>query len=160
MKELITSVFLAIAVTGFSATANAVTWSPTGPGAVMSIGEVLVAQGLQLNCGLSASTLVTENGDAAFITSLQLSGFLCSAIGFDGLPYELKATSATSIMLLNVSVAGLTGDCFGDLAGEFDQATGTISFIDATLPSMPPGDAPCRIVGTLSTTPQGSYTFP
>ncbi|WP_299948811.1 hypothetical protein [uncultured Microbulbifer sp.] len=158
MKKFITAVSLTLAVTGFAGLANAETWSPTGAVALFNVGNISVFKGINLTCGLSGSGNI--NGADASVGSLALTGFLCSTISFNGLPYNIEGNTGGTVTLEGVVVVGITGDCAGDLIGTFDQATGILTFDAAEIPSSPPGGAPCQITGAVGTNPQASYTNP
>lgn len=163
MKKLIPVVALAAAVIGFSSLASAEAWSPAGPVALTNeVGKIIVLNSsLSLECDVSASGAL--NDDSATINSMTFSSGtlgLCSQIKLEGLPYNVEPSSETSVTLQDVTLIGIVGMCFGDLSGDFDQATGQITFTDATIPSLPTGDSPCVINGVMQTTPQASYTFP
>lgn len=146
-----------IATIGLATGASAQTFSP--PGTHTLSGTVTVSKGITLTCTMSGTGNITGAG-AATITSLSLSGGLCPAISFAGLPYAVTAANLNSITIVDVRAVGITGNCRGNLTGAFNQTTGQITFTNATIPSDPAGGAPCVVNGTVSTTPAVSFTIP
>lgn len=138
--------------------ASAQTVSPAGPFTLSNVGTISVSKGITLSCGLTGSGNVTAGG-AATVTSLNLTGGLCGSIVFSGTPYTISSTSTSSITINGVVVTAITGNCAGSLTGSFNQATGEITFANATLPSTSGGSA-CRITGKVKTTPALSFTIP
>ncbi|HEY9090722.1 hypothetical protein [Parasphingorhabdus sp.] len=93
------------------------------------------------------------------INNITLAGTLCNAVAFTAQPYDVSATSATGILIHDVQVVGITGNCRGDLAATLSG--GVLSFSHSnTIPSDPPGGSPCSMKGTVSTSPSASYTYP
>ncbi|MCH9692081.1 MAG: hypothetical protein K0U59_08495 [Gammaproteobacteria bacterium] len=160
MKKLIASTLAAAAI-GFTGIASAETWSPTGTVSLENFGGLInVRQTVSLDCSLSGSAAL--NGDSAQVSNLTLTGnlFLCGLVRFNEQPYNLEATGPGTVALQNVRVDALSASCFGDLEGTFDQATGIITFMNASIPSDPVGGPSCFINGRVSTTAAASYTFP
>ncbi|MCH9691573.1 MAG: fibronectin type III domain-containing protein [Gammaproteobacteria bacterium] len=160
MKKFIASTTLAIAAAGFASIVSAETWAPTGSVALETIGGMRIHKSIELHCDMSASG--TLNGDIARISSMVFSGGplgLCGAIGAEGLPYNLEATGKNTFALENVKFLLPEGQCFGDLAGELDQATGVITFNFSEVPALPAGGAPCIFYGEMQTTPKASFTL-
>lgn len=148
----------------FPATAMAGTYSPSGSGTASS-SSVQVKKGITLSCSLSATTssdgTISSSGppSGTKITSLSLSGFLCGAVSFTGFPYDVSATSSTGVVIHDVQVTGITGNCRGDLAATLSGGVLTFSHSN-TIPSNPPGGSPCSMQGNVSTSPSASYTYP
>ncbi|MGK6355698.1 hypothetical protein ACMGDH_10795 [Sphingomonas sp. DT-207] len=138
--------------------ASAQTVSPTGPFTLTNVGTISVTKGITLSCGLTGSGNVSSSG-AASVTSINLTGGLCGSIVFSGTPYAVTSTSTSSITINGVVVTAITGNCAGNLTGSFNQATGEITFANATLPSTSGGN-PCSITGKVKTTPALSFTIP
>ncbi|WP_143732488.1 hypothetical protein [Microbulbifer sp. GL-2] len=151
MKKILTALALTIVSTG----AAADTWSPQGTIGLANVGNIAVKKGINLNCGLSGSTTVDAAGNSS-VGSLSLSGFLCGSVTFTKLPYTLVGNADNTVTLHNVNVNAITGDCFGNITGDFNQATGELTFNAAQLPSVGTG-ANCEISGTISTNPQASF---
>lgn len=163
-KKLISAVSLAVVTISFT-NVRAEVWFPTGPFALENVGEMSLSKGaLFIPCSMSGSGSL--NYDSASLTTMVFTGGplgACGVIEFEGLPYTIKATSATTIEFQNFNAGAFGGAirCSGNLAASFDQATGLITFTGAALPDVvTPGSDPCIINGTMSTTPQVSYTFP
>ncbi|TQV78888.1 hypothetical protein FKG94_12780 [Exilibacterium tricleocarpae] len=172
MKRLLAlSVLSAVVATaGFASSASAWTFSPNGSVTLSSpidpgTGSLIP---LQLFKGIPVSCTIFGIGDITFglasVTSLSLmpGSFFCFAISFTGLPYDLEpagGVSPTSVTLKDVTVTAITGNCRGDLTGDFDQATGVITFNGATIPSDPPGGSDCIVTGPVATSPAISYTI-
>lgn len=169
MKTVISAVSIAILAT-LTAQASAETWSPTGTIAIQSINPATgaadtleVSKGITLNCTMAGSAVVNpaDQSDAS-VGSLGLSSgfpFLCNTISFTNLPYNLEGNADGTATLENVVVQAVTGDCAGDLTGDFDQSTGYLTFNNATIPSTSGGND-CEVNGTVDTNPQASYTNP
>lgn len=140
--------------------ASAQTFSPNGPVTLTSDSALSVSKGLTLSCDLTGSG--TISGGSHSITALDLSGDggLCDLVAFSAFPYAVTSTSTSSVTINDVTVVGITGNCFGDLTGAFNQSNGKITFTGATLPSSPAGGSPCVISGTVSTSPAVSFTIP
>lgn len=145
------------------ATALAGTYSPSGAGAAS--GTVQVRKGLTLNCTLNATTnsdgTISSSGapSGTEITSISLSGSSCGAVSFVNLPYDISATSGTGVIIHDVTVNGITGNCKGDMAATLSG--GVLTFNHAnTIPSNPPGGSPCSMHGSVTTSPTASYTYP
>ncbi len=172
MKRFVASSVLstAIAAFGLASTAVAETWSPTGPVSLSSIdpmsgapSTLQVSKGITLDCGLSGGGSLA--GSSALVNSLSLTAgdFLCIFVAFSNLPYNLEpegGTSLDSVTLEDVVVTAVTGNCRGNLTGDFDQTNGRITFTNATIPSDPVGGSPCVINGVVATSPAVSYTIP
>ncbi|TQV78889.1 hypothetical protein FKG94_12785 [Exilibacterium tricleocarpae] len=174
MKRLLALSVLsaAVATAGFASSASAMwTFSPAGPVTLSSpidpgTGSPIPLQlfkGIPVSCNISGSGNIASG--LASVTSLSLvpGSFFCFAISFAGLPYDLEpagGVSLTSVTLKDVTVTAITGNCRGDLTGDFDQATGIITFNGATIPSDPPGGADCVVTGPVATSPAISYTIP
>lgn len=163
MKKLLSIVSLCLI-----ANVNAETWSPTGTIAIQSIdpatglpSTLQVKKGITLNCTMAGSAVVDINNPSdAAVGSLGLSGgFLCGLISFAGLPYNLEGNADGTATLENVTVTAITGNCAGDLTGDFDQTNGYLTFTDSTIPSTS-GGSDCVVNGTVDTNPQASYTNP
>ncbi|WP_444911891.1 hypothetical protein [Microbulbifer sp. PAAF003] len=152
MKKILTALALTIVSTG----AAADTWSPQGTIGLANVGDIKVSKGINLTCGLSGSSTTNSAGNAS-VGSLSLNtGFLCGAVSFTNLPYTLVGNAGNTVTLKDVTVAAITGNCFGDITGSFNQSTGEITFNAAVLPSVGIG-SDCKITGTISTNPQASF---
>ncbi len=146
------------------AAALAGTYSPSGSGGA-GPSTVQVKKGITLTCTLTAST--TSNGTISStgtpsgtkITSIALSGGLCGAVSFTGMPYDVSATSSTDVIIHDVRVTGITGNCRGDLKAKL--VGGVLQFNHAnTIPSDPAGGSPCSMQGNVSTSPTAPYSYP
>ncbi|GAB2881340.1 hypothetical protein ACCI51_11030 [Microbulbifer echini] len=160
MKKILTAASICLASLGFSGLASAETWSPAGAIGLANVGTLTVKKGISLNCSLSGS--VNSTGADASVGSLSLSGgFLnmCNRVTFNNLPYDLIGNANNTVVLKNVSVKAVTGDCAGDLTGSFNQSNGRITFNNAVISSVGSG-SDCEINGVISTNPQSSYTVP
>lgn len=150
----------------FPAVAMAGTFTPPSSTAT-SVGTVTVQKGISLSCRLTATIssdgTISSSGppSGTKITALSLSpgNILCGTISFVGLPYDVSATSATGIIIHDVRVNGITGNCRGDLAASVSGGVITFSASN-TIPSDPPGGSPCSIAGTANTSPSVSFTYP
>jgi hypothetical protein len=165
MKNLVKiSISVLAALSLAPATAFAGTYSPSGAGAA-GPSTVEVRKGITLNCTLTATTnsngTISSSGapSGTSITNISLSGGLCSNISFTSFPYDISATSATGIIIHDVEVTGITGNCKGDLAATLSGGGLTFSHSN-TIPSNPLGGSPCSMKGTVSTSPSASYTYP
>ena len=168
MKKLITAVSLVIAVGGLTNIAVAedcqpdeteAIWSPTGTIVLSTVPgfPLSVTKGISLSCDASGS--VDLDGSNASVASIGLSGNpLCVNIAFTNFPYNMEGDATNdTVTLENVDVQGVTGNCLGDLTGDFDQATGEITFNAASIPSNPPGGSDCIFTGFFTTSPQASF---
>ena len=111
--------------------------------------------------GLSISHTDLSNVSA----TMTLSGGLCGAVTIDPIPAgKVKYTGTSSSGTLtfeDVYAHTITlGDCSGDLAGAWDQATGTLTIASGTMPPVN-GGPPCTIDGEvqLTTPTAGSGTI-
>ncbi|WP_033073511.1 hypothetical protein [Sphingopyxis sp. MWB1] len=147
------------------ATALAGTYSPSGAGSA-SGQQLEVRKGMTLKCdvnaGINSDGTISSSGapSGTDITSISLSnGSFCGAVAFTNFPYDVSATSGTGIVIHDVVVQGITGDCRGDMAAT--MSGGVITFNHAnTIPSDPPGGSPCSMAGSITTSPTASYTYP
>lgn len=148
----------------FPATAMAGTYSPSG-GGTAGPSSVTVKKGISLNCSLSATTnsdgTISSSGppSGTKITNISLSGGLCGFVSFTGFPYDVSATSASGVVIHDVQVTGITGNCRGDLAATLSSGVLVFSASN-TIPSNPPGGSPCSVDGSVTTSPSASYTYP
>ena len=166
MKKLIALSVLSTAIFtgGFAGSADAATWSPNGPVNLSSVGPLMVSKSVTLFCDVAGTA--TLSGSSASIgssdpfASLQLIGGLCGLLIFVDQPYNLKASDLDTVTLENVRMYFFGNEeCAGDLTGSFDQATGQITFLGATLPTSQ-GLGDCTFTGTIATSPAVSYTIP
>ncbi|MEX2962942.1 hypothetical protein [Microbulbifer sp. TYP-18] len=166
MKKILTALsFTMVATLGFVSTANAETWSPVSTTDIVMANTVgsplMISKGITLLCDMNA-TIDTDAAGNAQVTSLILSdpGGICAMIVFVNFPYEMVGGDNDLVTIKNVDAQGVTGNCFGDLTGTLNQATGEITFVNAEIPSNPPDDNPCIGNGVVGTTPAMSYTLP
>ena len=158
MKKLMTAVSLAIAVGGFATVTQAETWfSPATVALSTAAADPLILfKGVELECDMTGSA--TLDGSNATVTTIGLSGdSLCALVAFTNFPYNMEGNADGTVTLENVDVQGVTGNCLGDLTGNFDQTTGEITFIGAEILSNPAGGAPCIVDGVVGTNPQAGY---
>lgn len=135
--------------------ASAQTFSPSGPFTLSNVGSITVSKGISLSCGLTGSGSVSGSG-AASVTSISLTGFLCSSITFSGGPFAVSGPSPTTITISGVTVTAITGNCAGNLTGSYNQSTGVITFVNATLPATSGGN-PCTVNGRVQISPTITY---
>jgi hypothetical protein len=157
MQKISAYCLAALATIGFAGTASAQTYSPVSSTIALTTTTLTVHKGLTLNCTLTNSNLSTASTPAQ-VTSLRLAGGLCPSVTFTGTPYNVSTPDTSHIVIQDVRVVGITGNCRGDLAGSF--SSGHIIFSNASIPSDPPGGSPCTISGTVDTNPSVSYTIP
>ncbi|WP_444940270.1 hypothetical protein ACJJI5_00800 [Microbulbifer sp. EKSA008] len=152
MKKILAALALAIVSTG----AVADTWYPQGTIGMANVGDIRVSSSYHFTCGLSGSITIDSAGNAS-LGSLSLNtGFLCGAVFFNNLPYTLVGNVGDTVTLKDVTISGVTGNCFGDINGDFNQSTGEITFNAAVIPRVGIG-TDCEISGTISTNPQASF---
>lgn len=169
LNKICTAVFLSILASLFVGQAYAETWSPTGNGNLDDIDGLEVKKGIiQLTCKLTGE--VTLDGSNATVDNLVVyGGFLniCNnrviLKNIDpsmGTSFNMEGMASNTVTIESVyAEAPIGGDCSGDLTGTFDQATGILTFINATLPGVS-GAADCEFSGELATFPEASYTIP
>jgi hypothetical protein len=157
IKKILAAGALAASAAFLVPQASAQTFSPSGPFTLTNSGSITVSKGITLNCGLNGSGSVS--GGAASVSSINLTGGLCSSVHFTGTPYTVTSGSLTSITLNGVVVTAITGNCAGTLTGAYNQATGAITFANATIPSTS-GGSPCRVSGTVQISPTVTFTIP
>ncbi|WP_447753085.1 hypothetical protein [Sphingopyxis fribergensis] len=140
------------------------TYSPSGTGNG-GPSPVQVKKGITLSCTLTATT--SSNGTISStgvpsgtkITGISLTGGLCGAVSFSGFPYDITTLNATDIVINDVRVVGITGNCRGNLRAKL--VGGVLQFVHTnTIPSDPPGGTPCSMQGNVATSPSASYTYP
>jgi hypothetical protein len=166
MKKIIVSLMAAASLCSAPA-AFAQTWSPSGPG-VVGTDTIEVRKLLTLICDIDGGTSINVSGSTHQINSLGLSqgssgSSNCPNIGFTGFPYVVEpagGTSLTQVVIRNVVVQGITGNCAGDLLADFDQTTGELTFSHANTIPATSGIGPCSLEGIVTTTPAVSYTIP
>ncbi|WKD48948.1 hypothetical protein [Microbulbifer spongiae] len=165
MKKPLTAVAFTIATAGFAGIVHSETWSPVSTTDIVMANvagnPLMVSKGVTLLCDMNA-TIDTDAAGNAQVTALTLSSTdgLCSMIVFFDFPYAMIGGADNLVTIRNVDARGITGNCFGDLVGTLDQATGEIRFSNAQIPSNPPGGDPCVGNGTVATIPAMSYTLP
>ncbi|MFA0809569.1 hypothetical protein [Microbulbifer epialgicus] len=154
MKKILIALTLVIASIG----AAADTWSPQATIGLVNVGtrSIEVSGGLTFACNLSGSVTIDAAGNASVGSLSLIEGFACPAIFFNSLPYTMVGNTDNTVTLQEVNMSGVTGHCFGDLTGDFNQATGELSFNNAVLPNVGTG-LDCKISGTISTNPQVSF---
>lgn len=162
LKKIFVGTVAAFAMLPTAALAG--TYSPAGTGAA-GPSTVEVKKGITLpSCTLNATidsdgTISTTVPSGTKITSISLTGGLCGAVSFSGFPYDVTTLSSTDILINDVRVVGITGNCRGNLRASL--AGGVLQFTHAnTIPSDPPGGSPCSMQNNVSTTPAASYTYP
>lgn len=155
IKKILSAGALAASAVFLVPHASAQTFSPAGSFTITNVGTITVSKGITLNCGLSGSGNVTSGGSAS-VTSISLTGGLCGSISFTATPYAVTA-SGTTVTINNVTVTAITGNCFGNLSGTYNQSTGILTFSNATIPSNPPGGSPCRVTGQVRLSPILTY---
>ena len=149
MKAIFFAATAAIALAGAPASARVLQFTIT------NVGTITVSKGLTLSCGLSGAGNVTSGG-AASVTGITLSGTLCGSVLFTATPYAVTA-SGTTVTINNVTVTAITGNCFGNLSGTYNQVTGILTFAGATIPSNPAGGTPCKVTGQVKLSPILTY---
>jgi hypothetical protein len=157
IKKILAAGALAASAAFLVPQASAQTFSPNGPFTLASIGSISVSKGITLSCGLNGGGNVS--GGAAWVSSLNLTGGLCGSVTFSGFNYPVTSTSLTTITLNGVVVTAITGSCAGTLTGTYNQATGVITYANATIPSTTGGN-PCRISGRVQVSPTVTFTIP
>jgi hypothetical protein len=157
IKKILAAGALAASAAFLVPHASAQTFSPNGSFTLASIGTITVSKGITLSCGLNGTGSVS--GGAASVSSISLTGTLCSSVTFSGTPYTVTSGSLTSITLNGVVVTAITGNCAGTLTGSYNQATGGITFANATIPSTSGGN-PCRVNGRVQISPTVTFTIP
>lgn len=158
IKEILTTGTLAASAAFLVPQASAQTFSPTGPFTLANVGSIVFSKDLTLTCGLTGSGSVS--GGAASVSSIAVGGGAMCGVLFTGTPYVVSSSSLTSITLNGVVMTGLFGGtCAGSLTGDYDQSTGRITFLGATIPSTS-GGRPCRIAGRVQLSPIVTFTIP
>lgn len=154
IKKILSAGALAASAAFLVPQASAQTFSPNGAFTITNVGTIVVSKGITLNCGLTGSGNVS--GGAATVSGLTLTGGLCGSVNFTGTPYTISA-SGTTVTINNVTVTAITGNCYGNLSGTYDQSTGILTFASATIPSNPPGGTPCKVTGRVQLSPILTY---
>lgn len=154
IKKILAAGALAASAMVLAPQASAQTFSPNGSFTLTSIGTVTVNKGITLSCSLTGSG--TVSGGAASVTSITLSGGLCGSVLFTSTPYPVAGPTPTTLTIRNVRVTAITGNCFGDLTGAYNQSTGVITLTNATIPSVGTGN-PCRVNGRVQVSPTITY---
>jgi hypothetical protein len=157
IKKILAAGALAASAAFLVPQASAQTFSPNGSVSLASIGTIAVSKGITLNCGLAGTGAVTSG--ALSVSSITLSGGLCGSVTFSGTPYTVTSGSLTSVTLNGVVVTAITGSCAGTLTGSYNQATGVITYANATIPSTTGGSA-CRVTGRVQVSPTVTFTIP
>jgi hypothetical protein len=157
IKKILAAGALAASAAFVVPQASAQTFSPNGAVTLTSIGNITVSKGITLSCGLSGTGSVS--GGALSVSSITLSGGLCGSVTFSGTPYPVTSGTLTSVTLNNVVVTAITGSCAGALVGSYNQATGVITYSNATIPSTTGGSA-CRVSGRVQVSPVVTFTIP
>lgn len=155
IKKILSAGALAASAVFLVPQASAQTFSPSGPFTITNVGTITVSKGITLSCSLSGGGNVTTGG-AASVTSIILSGGLCGSVSFTATPYAVTA-SGTTVTINNVTVTAITGNCFGNLSGTYNQSTGILTFAGATIPSNPVGGSPCKVTGQVKLSPILTY---
>ncbi|WP_448662616.1 hypothetical protein ACG3SL_18425 [Sphingomonas sp. CJ20] len=155
IKKILSAGALAASAVFLVPQASAQTFSPAGSFTITNVGAISVSKGITLSCGLSGSGNVTSGG-AASVTGIALSGPLCTSVTFTSTPYAVTA-SGTTVTINNVTVTAITGNCFGNLSGTYNQSTGILTFVNAPIPSNPAGGSPCRVNGQVRLSPTLTY---
>ena len=161
LKKIFVGTVAAFAMLPTAALAG--TYSPAGTGTA-GPSTVQVKKGITLTCTLTATTnsdgtISTTVPSGTKITGISLTGGLCGAVSFSGFPYDITTLNATDVVINDVRVIGITGNCRGNLRASL--AGGVLQFTHAnTIPSDPPGGSPCSMQNNVSTTPSASYTYP
>lgn len=155
IKKILSAGAIAASAVFLVPQASAQTFSPAGSFTITNVGTITVSKGLTLSCGLSGAGNVTTGGSAS-VTSITLSGTLCSSVNFTATPYTVTA-SGTTVTINNVTVTAITGNCLGNLSGTYNQSTGILTFANATIPSNPAGGSPCRVNGQVRLSPTLTY---
>lgn len=161
LKKIFVGTVAALAMLPTAALAG--TYSPSGTGNA-GPSTVQVKKGITLTCTLTATTnsdgtISTTLPSGTEITGITLSGGLCGGVSFTGLPYDITTLNATDVLINDVRVVGITGNCRGNLKAKL--VGGVLQFNHAnTIPSDPPGGSPCSMQNNVSTSPTASYTYP
>ncbi|TGX54310.1 hypothetical protein E5A73_09395 [Sphingomonas gei] len=157
IKKILAAGALAASAAFLVPQASAQTFSPSGAFTLTNIGTITVSKGITLSCSLSGGG--TVSGGAASVSSITLSGGLCSSVTFTGAPYTVTSGSLTSITLNGVIVTGITGNCAGSLTGAYNQSTGVITYTNATIPKTS-GIGDCKVTGKVQVSPKVTFTIP
>ena len=161
LKKIFVGTVAALAMLPTAALAG--TYSPAGTGGA-GPSTVEVKKGITLTCTLTATTnsngtISTTVPSGTKITGISLTGGLCGAVSFSGFPYDITTLNATDVVINDVRVVGITGNCRGNLRAKL--VGGVLQFTHAnTIPSDPPGGSACSMQNNVSTTPAASYTYP
>ncbi|ATY31013.1 hypothetical protein [Sphingomonas psychrotolerans] len=157
IKKILAAGALVASVAFIAPQASAQTFSPNGAVSLASIGNITVSKGITLSCGLAGTGSVSSG--ALSVSSITLSGGLCPSVTFSGTPYTVTSGSLTAVTLNGVVVTAITGNCAGTLTGAYNQATGVITYANATIPSTS-GGSPCRVTGRVQVSPTVTFTIP
>jgi len=161
LKKIFVGTVAALAMLPTAALAGA--YSPAGTGGA-GPSTVEVKKGITLTCTLTATTnsngtISTTVPSGTKITGISLTGGLCGAVSFSGFPYDITTLNATDVVINDVRVVGITGNCRGNLRAKL--VGGVLQFTHAnTIPSDPPGGSACSMQNNVSTSPTASYTYP
>lgn len=177
MKNLAKLMVGSIASFGMATAAMAGTFTPTG-GSTVSTGTstVQVRKLLTLNCklvapivttptagGSSTVTEITTNKTTTevFISSISLAAGdgSCDDVAFVSTNMPVTYVDANTILIHDVDVIGITGNCFGTLQADVN-GSGGIVFAHANSIPATSGLGNCSVSGTIPTSPAVSYTTP
>ncbi len=122
-------------------------------GAFTAKGSITVTS-IAVSIPCQAKLSGTSDASGATITGATFTGATCLAVSPSGLPWSLRADSAHSLSIKNVTVqAAVLGICGpGGLKSQLTK-TGKITISGASLPSSL-GVTPCSVSATLMTSPQ------
>ncbi|WP_433948402.1 protein activator of alkane oxidation PraB [Brevundimonas diminuta] len=141
-----------LAIAGFAAPAMAQSISPAGTSFVLS-GALTLEQSTTINCNVSLNGTVAADGSSATITGGSFSpgdwqcGLLVSPSGF---PWTITPNGGGSITITNIGASSILGSCNGVITTNWNNGTSSVYFPTSTIPGSP---NPCKITGTLTSSP-------
>jgi|GEM_PF-3074252 len=148
----------AMALSGATA-ASADTFTPAG-GTFGFSGTVAVSYTIPLTCTMTATVVSTAAGTDANITGATLTGGLCAAVGFIGLPWNVDVLTpvappnglpATTLKLKGVTARTVTGTVCGpdDIVVNWNPGPPATITIPLGTEINPPTPG-CKVSGTLT----------
>lgn len=141
---------LALAMTALASPAMAQTFSPA-PNTFMLTGVLNLQQSININCDVKINVSV----DAAGVATVTSQSFSATSAGTSPLcgtavtpfgTWTLTPNSPTQVTS-TVGATSVLGTCVGAVLGTWDNATSTLTFINAIVPGAP---GPCIVNGTLT----------
>lgn len=162
MKAMTALVACSLAGAALTTSASAQTWSPSSSNLPIT-GMITIQKGITFQCNVGGILNIDATGHAK-ITSLALAGGtggICSNITFARLPYHLSSVMIDMVIINDVNLVMIAGNCEGGLFGTFNQSNGKVTFNSFNLPSSPPGGMPCVISGYMDIGPPApTFTIP